>query len=63
MRAKTQAVDRELAKRFGKQENVILWHISNELGGNFGGLLLPLRALPGGVPAVAEKKVRYAGEI
>ena len=36
MRKKTAAVDRELARRFGKRKNVILWHISNELGGNFG---------------------------
>lgn len=36
MREKTQAVDRKLSERFGKKENVILWHISNELGGNFG---------------------------
>ena len=32
MRKKTAAVDRELARRFGKRKNVILWHISNELG-------------------------------
>ena len=36
MRTKTAAIDRELARRFGKRKNVILWHISNELGGNFG---------------------------
>ena len=36
MRTKTAAIDRALARRFGKRKNVILWHISNELGGNFG---------------------------
>ncbi len=36
MREKTASIDRELAKRFGRKKNVILWHISNELGGNFG---------------------------
>lgn len=36
MREKTAAIDRVLAKRFGNRKNVILWHISNELGGNFG---------------------------
>lgn len=36
MREKTAAIDRELAKRFGRKKNVILWHISNELGGNWG---------------------------
>lgn len=36
MREKIRQMDRELAKRFGKHEAVILWHISNELGGNFG---------------------------
>lgn len=35
MREKITAIDRELARRFGKRSNVILWHISNELGGNF----------------------------
>lgn len=35
MRSKAQAIDAELAKRFGKHPGVILWHISNELGGNF----------------------------
>lgn len=32
-REKTAAVNRELAKRFGKHPAVILWHLSNELGG------------------------------
>lgn len=32
MREKTAAIDRKLAERFGNRENVILWHISNELG-------------------------------
>ncbi len=36
MREKIQALDRKLSLTFGKKENVILWHISNELGGNFG---------------------------
>lgn len=36
MREKIAAMDRRLSQRFGKRENVILWHISNELGGNFG---------------------------
>ena len=36
MREKTAAIDRELSRRFGKRKNAILWHISNELGGNFG---------------------------
>ncbi len=36
MRAKTRALDHELSARMGRKENVILWHISNELGGNFG---------------------------
>lgn len=36
MREKTAAVDRMLARKFGNRKNVILWHISNELGGNFG---------------------------
>lgn len=35
MREKTKAIDRELSRRFGRRKNVILWHISNELGGNF----------------------------
>ena len=35
MRQKITEMDRELAKRFGRRSNVILWHISNELGGNF----------------------------
>ena len=32
-REKTAAIDRMLAQRYGKNPNVILWHISNELGG------------------------------
>ena len=36
MREKITALDRALSERFGRKENVILWHISNELGGNFG---------------------------
>ena len=32
-REKTAAVDRLLAERYGKNPNVILWHISNELSG------------------------------
>ncbi len=36
MREKITAIDHVLAERFGTRKNVILWHISNELGGNFG---------------------------
>jgi len=36
MRQKIQKLDEELSKRFGQHDAVILWHISNELGGNFG---------------------------
>lgn len=36
MREKIRRLDTELSKRFGSHEAVILWHISNELGGNFG---------------------------
>lgn len=36
MREKIRRMDTELSKRFGQHEAVILWHISNELGGNFG---------------------------
>lgn len=32
-REKVRAIDQELAKRYGKRSQVILWHISNELGG------------------------------
>ncbi|MCR4674463.1 MAG: beta-galactosidase, partial [Lachnospiraceae bacterium] len=32
-REKVGAINRELAKRFGKNSAVILWHISNEFGG------------------------------
>ena len=35
MREKIHALDERLSEQFGKKENVILWHISNELGGNF----------------------------
>jgi len=35
MRDLTKKMDTKLAKRFGSHEAVILWHISNELGGNF----------------------------
>ena len=34
MREKTIAIDTALAKRFGNHPGVIVWHISNELGGN-----------------------------
>ncbi|HEX3020936.1 MAG TPA: beta-galactosidase [Lachnospiraceae bacterium] len=34
MRKKTREIDTELAKRFGNHDGVILWHLSNELGGN-----------------------------
>lgn len=36
MRAKIKALDEALSERFGRKENVILWHLSNELAGNFG---------------------------
>ena len=36
MREKAAALDEALSQRFGRKENVILWHISNELAGNFG---------------------------
>lgn len=36
MRRKIREIDRQLSRRFGRRNNVILWHISNELGGNFG---------------------------
>ncbi len=36
MREKAAQIDGELARRFGRHPGVILWHISNELGGNFG---------------------------
>ena len=35
MRQKIRALDERLSLRFGTRDNVILWHISNELGGNF----------------------------
>ena len=35
MREKTKKIDMELSRRFGKHPGVILWHISNEMGGNF----------------------------
>lgn len=36
MRNKARMIDEELGKRFGGNPAVIMWHISNELGGNFG---------------------------
>ena len=36
MRKKIKALNEALSGRFGRKENIILWHISNELGGNFG---------------------------
>lgn len=36
MREKTRIIDGKLAEMFGKHPAVLLWHISNELGGNFG---------------------------
>lgn len=36
MRKKTFAIDQALSERFGRKENVILWHISNEIGANMG---------------------------
>lgn len=36
MREKIYKLDMELSRRFGKHEAVVLWHISNEFGGNFG---------------------------
>ena len=36
MRAKIHKLDEKLSEKFGKNEAVILWHISNELGGNWG---------------------------
>lgn len=36
MREKIHRIDLELSKRFGNHPAVILWHISNELGGNWG---------------------------
>ena len=35
MREKIYRIDSALSERFGKKDNVILWHLSNELGGNF----------------------------
>ena len=35
MREKIYQIDSALSERFGRKENVILWHLSNELGGNF----------------------------
>ena len=35
MRKKIHAIDSALSERFGRKKNVILWHLSNELGGNF----------------------------
>lgn len=36
MRKKIRQIDEALSARFGQHEAVILWHISNEVGGNFG---------------------------
>lgn len=36
MREKARIIDSKLAEAFGKHPAVLLWHISNELGGNFG---------------------------
>lgn len=36
MRAKIHRLDEKLSEAFGNHEAVILWHISNELGGNWG---------------------------
>lgn len=36
MRAKIHKLDEKLSEKFGKNEAVILWHISNEFGGNWG---------------------------
>ena len=36
MRWKIAALDEALSKRLGRKDNVILWHLSNELAGNFG---------------------------
>lgn len=36
MREKIRRMDLELSKRFGKHPAMILWHVSNELGGNWG---------------------------
>ena len=35
MREKIKELDVRLSEKFGQRDNVILWHISNELGGNF----------------------------
>lgn len=35
MREKITALDEALSERFGRKDNVILWHLSNELAGNF----------------------------
>jgi len=36
LRQKVMEIDGELASRFGRHPSVILWHVSNELGGNSG---------------------------
>lgn len=36
MRRKVRELDTALSREFGRHEGVILWHISNEFGGNFG---------------------------
>ncbi len=35
MRDKTRRIDRKLGEMFGNHPAIIMWHISNELGGNF----------------------------
>lgn len=35
MRDKVRRIDEKLSEKFGKNEAVILWHISNEFGGNW----------------------------
>lgn len=35
MREKARAIDTALAKKFGNHPGVILWHISNEMGGEW----------------------------
>ena len=32
-RKKVQEINRKLAERYGKHESLVLWHISNEYGG------------------------------
>ena len=63
MREKITALDEALSERFGRKDNVILWHLSNELAGNFsdGGMLL--RFMSESIQRVAERKIRHAGGI